>query len=256
MAQEHESLLAYDPARGAPDEATAAAAARLADDAELKAWHEAELAFDAAFAAKLAEAPVPADLPAKILAAAKAAEAPTPAPVISGETQQKSFWLHGGFLAMAAAVMAFLALAYTFVINPAERQANAQTLALMEQIDLLSQQIQPEHFAEGFQPLAQFVSARGGPVPSFLPAKLENAQGYACQILEIDGHPVGVICFKDGEQTYHLFTISRDAVPEQVHLFEPTVQHFDGRDCASWTCEKNLYILTGDGEMDPGLIRL
>jgi len=249
-------LLAYDPARGPADAATEAAYQQA--DAEVRAQMVAEQAFDRAFADKLQATHVvpPADLVQKMIAAAQAKEEPTPAPVIAGETENKSFWLHGGFFAMAALILGFLALAFTFVFNPAQREPTDALLAFMSEVEQLSQQLEPHHYSADFASLAQFVKDRGAPAPTFLPANFEAKVGYACQVVEVDGQPVGVICFKEGDNTYHLFTMPREAMPFQPSILQPAELKIGEHNCATWTCDKNIYVLTSGGDMKVERARL
>jgi len=116
-----QSLHAYDPARAEPPtEACADALEAALGDRELRQWWDAEQSFDRAFRSKLAEVPVPADLPSRILAAAAKEKKTAAVRVVKAPAESSSgrnFWHWSAFSGAAAAVL-FLAVLFTFLAPP------------------------------------------------------------------------------------------------------------------------------------------
>jgi hypothetical protein len=244
-SQDHrDPLHAYDPARGEPPTEACAEAveASLADHA-LRAWWDAEQSFDRAFGRKLGDLPVPADLPGRILRAAAEEAKVTPfRPAV--EQTGGNRW-HWSSFAGAAAMVVFLALFFTFVRpNPAAAVPNQEVRTVMASLAgvLEGRTVETER-RDGFAELVSHLQTQGAPVPKFIPAGLPQEGGFACAHFEVNGIPVGMLCFRVDDGVYHIFTIERRHFPQQREIPRQVVIQFGDHHCAAWTREDQLYIL-------------
>lgn len=246
-----QSLHAYDPARAEPPtEACADALEAALGDRELRQWWDAEQSFDRAFRSKLAEVPVPADLPARILAAAAKEKKTVPLRAAKEPAEStasgRNFWHWSAFSGAAAAVL-FLAILFTFMAPPqleAEAGPTPELTQLMTRLeDVLQNRSAAVIRKNDFPSLVRHLEQGGAPVPKFIPAGLPQKQGFACANLLVDNIPVGMMCFKVDDGVYHIFTIDRAHLPSQSDLPKEIIARIGGHCCATWTRDDQLYIL-------------
>lgn len=241
-----EALHAYDPDRDAPPtEASAEAAEAALADRELHQWWIDEQDFDRAFRAKMQEIPVPPRLQERILEAAAKELATSAMPIREIKPPARNNHWHWSAFAGAAAAVMILAVLYTFVFNPfASRNTSPELEALVARLEsVLVERSAPMHRDNNFVQLTKYLEAGGAPVPKFIPAGLPQNGGFACANLEINGVPVGMMCFRVDNGVYHIFTIDRVNLPNQVDLPREVVSHVGGHCCATWTKDDQLYIL-------------
>ena len=244
-------LEAYRPGEGLESDPEVRHALEMASkDPELAEIRRQIQAFDQAFSDKLEQIAVPEDLQASILASAKArqggrSEAP------SGKA--KIFqWFYPASFAAAAAVIILLALSFTFWNRPG---ADGPALAgpgagLMETADSLYSSLNPSYRPVRGDDVLSYLRSNGGAVPVGLPGNVAFDESYACDVVEVNGNKVSIICFKAPElnSRMHLFTFKRSAFPDLAVPTIPKIRQEEGSCCATWLDEKEeqIHVLYSD----------
>jgi hypothetical protein len=202
----------------------------VASDPELKAWWEAQQAFDRQVAVKLAEVPLPADLRATILAGRKI-EQLTPQPHFP-------FWL------AAAAVVAVLCVAGTFREISAASGPLARTEYTAAILPLLNHDApalgmtSPDH-----DKIAAWLQERNAPTGG-VPAGLSILPTVGCQKFVVRGHAVSLICFAlAGGGIVHLFIVDQQALSDPPGGTAPEFKQVQGWSTASWSDGRMSYLL-------------
>lgn len=215
-----------------PDTTQSAFAEALAlaeNDPELKAWWEAQQAFDLKVVAKLGEVPVPADLRGTILAGRKI-EQLTPQPHFA-------FWL------AAAAVVAILCVAGISMQNSAfgplaRTEYAASILPLLNNDDPALGMTSPDH-----DKIAAWLKAQNAPMGT-LPPRMSSLPTVGCQKFVVHGHAVSLICFAlAGGGVAHLFIVDRRAISDPRDANGPEFNQMQGWSTASWSDERMSYML-------------
>lgn len=237
-------LTAYDPALGLPPtEAIQAALEASLRDPDLRTFHEAEQAFDTAFREKLREIPVPEGLAARILQAQAQARAAGAGIAESAPPRSRGWWTHVALLGSMAAAIFVLTLVYTFFINPFDARETPELTAIVASIESSLHHHGGMYFSEDYSELVRYLSESSAPIPEVLPTGIAPESSFACREMTIDGKRVAMLCFKRENATFHLFTLSRDALPELANILRPVITEFDKNRCATWTDERNIYVL-------------
>jgi hypothetical protein len=245
-----DALHAYDPSRGEPPtDACAKALEATLSDPELRQWWEQEQAVDNSIRSKLTGCAIPEDLKEKIFAkAAGELVAAQSAPEAKHQQpeEQGNRW-HWSVFAGAAAAIALLALAYTFIFPPTvgSSEPTPQLAQLMVSLeDVLGDAAFKPHKANNYSSLVSHLETGGAPTPKYLPTSISNTEGFACANLLIDGIPVGMMCFKTADNSvFHIFTVDRKYLPEQPDMPKSHVRTIDNHSCATWTREDQIYVL-------------
>jgi len=199
-------------------------------DPELKAWWEAQQAFDRAVAAKLKEIPMPEDLRANILAGRKIEQ-------FRPQHTLFSFWL-----AAAAAVAILCALGTSqFIKNFGPVSRDQYTSAILPLIDHDSPTLAmttPDH-----DKIIAWLKDHQAPMGT-LPVRLADMPSLGCQKYMIHGHAVTLICFSiSGGAEAHLFIVREDAITDPPGTSGPEIWQVDGWSTASWSDGKMSYVL-------------
>lgn len=198
----------------------AEAFAMLDSDATLRAWYEAEQAFDTAFAKALAAAPSPAGLKDKILASVETVEAPQKddEPVVGFPARKSDTGRR--WLAIAATVIIVAGLALV-MRQPAE--PTPEQLAAAPQMVAFLDDFYTEHFpgfdraSNNYQEIQTYLASVEAPVTQVLPASLQQGEPMGCLVIQYGDARIGMICFrKGGGEIYHLFTADRQALGAKV----------------------------------------
>jgi hypothetical protein len=223
-------LQACRPAgRDAALPAFAEALAFAESDPELKAWWEAQQAFDRRVAAKLKELPLPADLRSTILVGRKI-EQFTPRPHLSS-------WL------AAAAAVAIVCVAGTVMqisaTGPVTRtEYAAAILPLLNHDAPALAMTSPDH-----DKIAAWLKERDAPMGN-LPAKMAALPAVGCQRFVVHGHAVSLICFAlTGGGIAHLFIVNRQALSDPPADNAPEFNQDQGWSTASWSDVRMSYML-------------
>jgi len=211
----------------AADPEFAEALAQVARDPGLKGWFEDQRRFDAAIAAHLQAAPVPADLRSSILAGGSlsgAGRASRPAPWFSARR----------ILAMAAMIALMAGLGVWFAGLRPRDQWQDQALAGLS--DLVSGRASFDVAAPSLAELRQWLRGNGSPGNAGLPASVERLSSVGCKTLYWEGHPISLICFHGpGGEMVHLAMVSRKALANPPPDGAPLYASRDGWHTASWS---------------------
>jgi hypothetical protein len=241
-------LETYRPGEGLEADPEVREALELATrDPELAEIRDAIKDFDLAFGAKLREVPVPASLQGQILAAAR------PGKPAGGEGRKVISWLHPAAFAAAASIVILLALSFTFWNRPATAPLAAQAPAdpeaqLMATAHQLYASLNPS-FRGGKGPeLVQYLQQHGGFVPGTLPSGFSWDKSFACDVVEINGTRVSIICFMapDNSKSMHLFTFDRSAFPGLKSPGAPRIHSDKHSCCATWLAGEEVHVLFSD----------
>lgn len=219
--------------------AFAEALALVETDPELKAWWEAQQAFDRAVVAKLKQVPIPDDLRASILAGRKIEQ--------FKRLPQFSFWL-----AAAAALAIFCALGTSqYIKDYGPLPRNEYTAAVLP-------------FLNRDAPLLAMTSADRDNVVAWLkehnsptgtlPVKMADVPTIGCQKFSVHGHSVSLICFALANGAIvHLFVVDKQALTDPPAVGTPEMDHVEGWCTASWSDAHMSYILAT--QADPSVFK-
>jgi hypothetical protein len=220
--------------------AFAEALALVETDPELKAWWEAQQAFDRRVAAKLREVPVPADLRSVILTGRKI-EQFTPQPSLLS-------WL------AAAAVVAFLCVAGTFkeiamTTGPlAQTDYEATVLPFLHNNAPDLAMTSPDRAK-----IMGWLKERNAPMGN-LPAGMTTLPTVGCQKYMVHGHTVSLICFVMASGAIaHLFVVDQEALTDPAGN-APEFNQMQGWSTASWSDGQMSYLLAT--QAGPDALRL
>ena len=208
--------------------AFAEALALVENDPELKAWWEAQQAFDRKVAAKLGEVPLPADLRATILAGHKI-EQLTPRPHLS-------LWLAA---AAAVAVLCVIGTALEETRYVSSASYDEAALAFLGNDAPALGMTSPDH-----DKIVAWLKERNAPTGD-LPATMSALPAVGCQKFVVQGHNVSLICFiLAGGKLVHLFVVDQKALSDPPSRNTPEFRQVQGWSTASWSDGRMSYLLT------------
>jgi anti-sigma factor RsiW len=206
-------------------------------DPEMKAWWEAQQAFDSKVAAKLGEVPVPSDLREIILAGRKIKQF-TPQP-------RYSLWL------AAAAVVAFLCIAGTSYqitnsTGPMNLTAYADNvLPLLNHDDPSLALTSPDQ-----NKIMAWLKEQNAPIGA-LPQGMTALPTVGCQKFVVHGHSISLICFAlAGGGIAHLFVVSQDALTDPPAVNAPSYAMVQGWATAAWSDGHMSYLMATQASPD------
>lgn len=218
-------------------------------DPELSALQASIRDFDQAFGRKLLEVDVPASLKDDILAAARRSPA-TPA-ADSGPDRKLIAWFHPAAFGIAAAIIIFLALSFTFWNRPgsaASEPSMATFAPLIQTTDTLYARMNPSFRSEDSRQILDYLRNQGGLVPTAMPPRLPLENSFACDVIQYNGATVSLICFKapDGNGKLHLFTFSRADFPGIKVPEQPQLRTSAPGAKAVWASGPSIHVLYSD----------
>ncbi len=198
-------------------------------DPELKAWWEAEQAFDRKVAAKVTEFPVPSGLRDSILAGRKVVQF-TPRP-------QLSYWL-----AAAAAVAVLCVVGTSLEISAHAPMPRAEYTAMV--LPMLNHDAPPLGMTSPDQDkITAWLRERNAPVGT-LPVKMTALSTVGCQKFLVHGHGVSLICFAlAGGGIAHLFVIEEAALADPPGNNGPEMNQVQEWSTAAWSDGHMSYLL-------------
>ena len=216
-----EILEAYRPGEGLESDPEVLEALELAaQDPDLARKRDAIQAFDDAFGEQLRAINVPADLKGRILAASPSAT--TPPETGKPATGRIIAWLHPAAFAVAASIIMLFALSFTFLRSPTPSSqiaappplAIAET-PLMQTASSLYKSLRPRFRPTAGSETLGYLEDHGGALPVSLPFNSEWDNSFACDVVDVNGAKVSIICFTapDQSHTIHLFTFHRSDFP-------------------------------------------
>jgi hypothetical protein len=245
-----EILEAYRPGEGLESDPEIRQALELAtQDPELGEIRKEIQDFDEAFGNALNQVEAPADLQEKILQTARLrALSESAEPVSSGRNIIQ--WIHPATFGIAAAIVIMLALTFTFWTKPGLDQpdlAMAQD-PISSAAHALYTSLNPSFSSKDGSKVKDYLRSRNGIVPASLPGDVVWDKAFACDVIEVDGRQVSIICFMapDNSRSMHLFTFLRKEFPNIDVPSRPSVRR-DGKSCcATWGDAEQVHVLYSD----------
>jgi hypothetical protein len=246
----HDILETYRPGEGLEsDPEVRQALERVADDEKLSGERREIEAFDRIFSEKVQSIEVPATLYADILEKARERKAPS-----KGE-EKVLFpnWFHTTAFAAAAAIVLLLALSFTFWNRPGQPDVTRLQTAgfsnpVTETAEALYANLRPSFRSRDGSEIVEFLKSRGGIVPETMPGGVSWNQSFACDVIEINGKTVSLVCFKgpDSGDKFHLFTFKRQDFENVSISGTPQISN-DGKACnATWSDGNHIHVLYSD----------
>lgn len=242
-------LRAYDPEKGMDEIPQMREALALASrDAQLQALVGKDREFDASMSRALRSAPVPPDFKDALMGIV------SPEPNASS-TSRPSFlpaWFHFATLGAAAAVTLSLALFFTYIYeHPTVSRSSPGTLQvaapdpIIDTADALFADLQPRMRGHNGDVMRQFLLSNGGRLPQVLPAGFSWEACRACDVIEVDGARVSVICFESPDKSgmLHLFTFLRSDFPQARTPRQPVLRERPGSCCVAWADDEGIHVL-------------
>lgn len=205
--------------------------------------------FDAAFADAVQRIPVPDDLQQKILQAARLGDLTRQqvAPLAANRILR---WLHPATFGIAAAVVIMLALTFTFWSKP---DLNESRIALAQDpISAAAQAVyaslNPAFKSRDGEKVRDYLVSKNGFAPETLPGDVVWNKAFACDVIEINGRKVSIICFMapDSSRSMHLFTFLREEFPEVDVPSRPVIRRSGNACCAQWGDDRQIHVLYSD----------
>jgi len=245
-----------------PDPEVAEALQAAERDQDLSRWLEEERAFDAAFAAKLAEFPVPPFLQRQImgrLVAVAPAQTDTVVTAVAPERpQHRKGRLKRRFILSAAAALVVGFIGVKLVIpEPVKFPPGAGNVSVDTFRDHMAffadSYFWLDDMSDDLTVSREWLEERGVPVVSSIPELIGKEKGMGCKVIDWGGREVGLICFSDSEgRLVHLFSVEREALSDNVDesalLADISIKR--GRETIGWMDEHNVYVLVGS---EPGV---
>ena len=219
------------------DTAYAEALALVETDRELRAWWEAQQAFDRKVAAKLEEIEAPEELRATILGRTSNRLAPQPF---------FPFWL-----AAAAAVAILCAVATSqHATKIAARHISTDRYHEMTLTYLGDDSPSLAMMSSDHDKIRAWLQDQKAPMGN-LPEKMTSLPTVGCQKFEVQGHPVTLICFTiaDGKLV-HLFVVHSKDLAEPPPESSPFFAEVNGWSTASWSDGNMSYMLATQAGLD------
>jgi hypothetical protein len=221
-----------DDPRGHP---FAEALEQARQDPELARWLESEMAFDAALGTALRDAPVPADLRARILAA---------------RPQAVPAWWRRRLVAVAALAAVLIV---SIAIVALERRASSSGFAsYREQMGaLVAGDYKLDVEAGELAGVQEFFARRHWPADYSVPAGLQGYPLEGAMAVEWHGHRISLICFgveDDDNKDLWLFVADQDTVSDAPSSTALEFASAGKLMTASWSDARRIYLLAGRGD--------
>lgn len=256
-----EIIESYRPGEGLEADPEVKEALELAEkDPELKAMRREAQLFDEVFGEKVRDIPVPETLYADILKAAAGANPPTglsPA-TVRGKILH---WFHPVALASAAAIVLLLALSFTFWNRPGSGTVSpglAEVQSLTETAHGLYSNLNPSFRSRNGEQIRAYLQNHGAFLPASMPSGFAWDNSFACDVIDVNGKKVSVICFSspDGSDKLHLFTFYRSDFPGIEIPMAPKVERAGKACSATWVNDEQIHVLYSDNGDEENLRQL
>ncbi len=223
-------------------------------DPELKAWWDAQRAFDRAMSAKLNEVPLPTDLRATILAGHKI-EQMTPG-------YHLPYWFAAAALFMVCAGLGL----HFWSVRSAEYAKAASSIAVVPErvvhptmgnndyengvFDYLDgDSISLAMNSSDHDEVAAWLKQRNSPTGT-IPSKMATLPSAGCQTFAVHGHTVSLICFSLAGGGYaHLFIVEKRALSDPPGS-SPEFKQVGAWNMAAWSDNAHSYMLATQSSPD------
>ncbi|MGB0371090.1 MAG: hypothetical protein ACPGN3_07030 [Opitutales bacterium] len=230
----------------------------LETDPELAQWYSENSTFDAEMREKLSDVEPPSDLQTTILAGMRASAAqPHAEETIQEEepvaTTRRSFWLRTETLSIAAIFLIVFLWADPLSMRGFRAEPGAAAEGIPSVLAHLTDHYETfpgfELKSSNLDDLLGHFEANGISSPKYIPTALaDNPNG--CLSIDIDGNPIGMICFNYGLNTMHLYTIPEAAFADHAPISEPKIFEDRGRGYKVWKQDEQFYVLATEGKTD------
>ena len=224
----------------ASDPIFAEALAQAQRDPELARRFAEERALDDRMHAALQSVRPPANLKDSLLLAAEVSRMPA----------HRAWWAHPAWLAAAAAIVLFAGLVF-FALKPdrtpmtlAGVTSEMARLQREERISLGAMTSDPAQ-------IQRWLKEHDGPHDFAAPAGLASQMRLGCQVLDINGNKVSLVCFQvGGQQMVHLLVIDRRRLSDPPVVGKPVLLQEGELAFATWTEGDRTYVITGRGRAE------
>lgn len=220
---------------------------------ELKAWFKQEQALNRAIASELESIEPPAYLRNSILQTMEATrvEKPGSSPS-SGKTIPFLNWTLP--LAAAAALVFALILFLPREHSPAPGENFPESLAYLQNTILEDYDFQLEKRSDSLPSLQAYLASYGTPSFSEQSSNLMELNPLGCLRLKYKSVELGLICFEDGNDEYHVISASKEKLgtlfPNLSTENLPAIFESGKASFKVWVDEQNVNILTHQGSND------
>lgn len=224
----------------ASDPIFAEALAQAQRDPELARWFAEERALDERMHAALQSVRPPADLKDALLLAAKVSRMPA----------HRAWWARPAWLAAAAAIVLFAGLAF-FALKPDREPMTlagvTSEMARLQREDRVSLGAMISDPAQ----IQRWLKEHEGPHDFAAPTGLASQMRLGCQVLDINGNKVSLVCFQVGDQKMvHLLVIDRRRLADPPVVGKPVFIQDGELAFATWTEGDRTYVLAGRGRAE------
>ena len=211
----------------------------LESDPELAAWFKNEKSLDRGMRKAFSAVVPPSDLRDSLLAQDK---------VIRPSIFSRAPWLPAVFA--VAATVALLG-GVTSLMRPQSVVPDPALAALVLELPALTDAHNHSLKSTGdFAPIRAWLAEHGGASDFVLPQGLQNVAGVACEVSEIAGQKVTILCFNlGGNRVAHLYLVkaSEQAPGSEGH---PSFLELDGVAVAGWRDSGFNYFLAERGPLE------
>lgn len=238
------------------------------DDDELRTWFEEQQAIDARIGVALGTIEPLPNFKASTLIGMRAHR--SQAELTSGDEAKQatseqnthfprpatSQWLKPwmGIAALLAVLIAIVAVPRTIKNSPqfATNDTAATAEAVPDFIQFLAGQISDlkswnfDKKGKQASQLQSFLASTGMPNPAHIPGTLNALPTIGCVTFDFDGTKLSMICFKQGDNVYHLITANK-ADFSQAILARPESYEYRGQAFKVWAEAEQILILSVEG---------
>jgi hypothetical protein len=214
-----------------------AALARARQDPELGRWFAEQQAFDAMMAEGMRAIAVPVDLRRELLAS-------RPRVVRRPVNWWRSAW--SGWPARATAAAAIVLMAA--VVAGAFARAHPTRFADFRQKLIKESWESENHLAfrsSDFVRVRQWLAQNGGPAAFNLPMEFRQRILRGCNLVDVGGQPVAVLCFVHGSQHLHLYVAESVQFAGLPLSGTPDFEQCGQWKTTAWQDGKRTFVLSG-----------
>lgn len=214
------------------------ALAAMESDPELAAWFVEQQAMDAGMRDAVQSIEVPAHLRDSILAQSKTVVFPA----------HRTSWARPIWLAAAALVV--IGVVAGLLLPRDKRPSFAILEAEIPQLTAAHKHPFEGRIAEA-EKIRSWFASNGAPSKFDMPASLRAAKGMGCEVVDVQGAKVSLMCFRSGESHAHLYVVDRSQFSHAPVVGEkPQMQQAGEYAMASWSEGNLTYILAARGNVD------
>lgn len=205
-------------------------------DPSLGRWFAEECALDERMHASLRSVRPPADLKETLLVAEKVSHMP-----------ERARWPHRAWLAAAAAIMLLAGLA--FFASRSEAPPFTVAAVTSEMVRLKREQrLSLGVMTSDGEQVRRWLNEQDAPDDFMVPARLATQAQLGCQVLDIQGHKVSLICFQVGNgRMVHLLVMDRQHLTDAPAEGKPVLLNEGELAFATWSEGDRTYVIAGRG---------